>query len=327
MSTHNLFSIDIDLSYSDISGIYESPGVTQFEALTADAWITKIDVSQPLGSGIFHFKTDSLDAETAESDGSDLMVAFDVNALSNRISTALTNDTTTSPWADKIVINASNAGSTEYPVTSGTTSGVKTAADKTNGTNNVILHAVGNNDQDNTNLKKDLARYIAYQLTNGYSGLDIFQNETALVNAIATHLNEDVSTTITNQVNTTSNWTRPISEGGLAIDPNEAVNGAGSLGAGVSYNSSQLAASVIDGEKGSTDLGQFLQALVSNDSTSNADGEWTTVEIKKEHSFIFKLNFINIAKGTHHDTANHPTGGNNKVGDRSYLIKLVFPPA
>ena len=332
MSTHNLFTINVDLSYADISGIYETQSLTAFPGLEADAWIGKITTAGPLGDNIFYFKTDSLDAETADSTGTDLMVAFDVVQLANKIEGAISAASVA--WGEKVVVNKDTFDSdAQYVTLSGTTSGVRTEAVNDGGTNNTYLHAVGNLDQTNTELKKDLARYIAYQLTNGYSGLDIFNNETALVSTIKEHLEHEthgVNPLLETQIADTSNWTN---ESGLNISAVEAVSGL-PTGTGIAFSSSKLASSVIKGESdannqnsGSPDLGQFLQGLVTTDGIGDAESAWTSLNITTAHSFVIKLNFTNIAAVSHNATAENPSGGNNVVGNRSYLFKIEFPSA
>lgn len=333
MSTHNLFTINVDLSYADISGIYEAGGpAAAFPGLEADAWIEKIHTAGPLGDNIFYFKTDSLDAETSDSTGTDLMVAFNVVALANKIEGAIS--TASVNWGEKVVVNNDTFDAdAQYVTVAGTTSGVRVAAINDGGTNPTYLHAVGNTGQSNTQLKNDLARYIAYQLTNGYSGLDIFSNETALVSTIKTHLVDPVhgvNPLLKAQVADTSNWT---SASGLNISADEAVSGAPS-GTGIAFSSSKLASSVIKGESdandqasGSPDLGQFLQDLVTTDGIGDAVADWTSVNITTAHNFVIKLNFTNIAAGSHNASAENSSGGNNVVGNRTYLFKIEFPAA
>lgn len=182
MSTNLQLVINVDLSYADISGIYEPLPLEKVLAANANITLKGSDNLKYL-ERVFWFKTDSLDVSDNETN-SDLRVAVNSTAfaaaLQSCIDTGAINNLSQLPVVSQTPLpsNIINESGTEG------TQGIKTWQD---GAMPQIAGPVPGY-QNNNELKYDIVRYIAYQLTGGYTNSDIFSNESDLLSTVAEHL-------------------------------------------------------------------------------------------------------------------------------------------
>ena len=195
-----LGSITLDLSSSDISGIYPTLDVSVNELPKAHALLQGNDVLDL--SGVFWFKTDSIDVSNNDIDtGSDLQFAYNKIKFDKRISEAI--NALVSGGDGKAsslkVLNPTEAlgeltlkdnigpdGDIDISSAGTTTFGDLSFTGATGG-GGAFYNCLPSKNGDQT-LKKDIARFIAFKLTGGYSGTDIFRNESELLTVIATEL-------------------------------------------------------------------------------------------------------------------------------------------
>ena len=194
-----LGSITIDLSSSDISGIYPTLDVSVNELPNAHALLLgneDLDLS-----GIFWFKTDSIDVSNNDIGTSDLQFAYNKIKFDKRISEAINALVGAGGLASDLkVLNLSEADASGGVIknsvgpdsdidasSAGTTTFGDLSFTGATGGGGAFYHCLPSKSGDQT-LKKDIARFIAFKLTGGYSGTDIFTNELELVDAISTEL-------------------------------------------------------------------------------------------------------------------------------------------
>lgn len=363
--TMYLGTVTIDLSHADISGHYEAFDVSAVSVGRAHAQIDCSSATIDL-SGIFWFKSDSIDVSNADISTGDLRFAYNHTKLQDSIGNAINNfnadvgnllvyaftdASQNSEYVgrcDSINIDATrnHAGATRTE-----NDGSERFGDLgtlTIGISGAHYGALPGNG-DNLYLAEDIARFIAFKLTGGYSMTDIFSNEAQLKSRIRTHLN-DASNGVIYQL---KNNLVPDSVGanethddfyewewGTSLHPTVAVGNGSPI-----EDSFNLTEAVIAYMRNASDLGQYLvnQAVHAYDHIDNAYGinknildasgqatavlPWTPLTITREIKIAIKLVFNNIAASSHSGAGasggpGDLAGGNNVVGSRSYMITM-----
>ena len=333
-----LGTVTVDLSSADISGIYPTLDTSQPSLPSAHAEIiggNTLDLS-----GVFWFKTDSIDISDNETQ--DLRFAYNKTLLDKRISMALgdignASDLTVKKSTDSNLLTDGNGNVVVGKAcTHIGQAGFGDLGTTTIGNGGAHYHALPTgNSTATTKLKEDIARFMAFKITGGYSSSDIFDNEKELIDTIASHLDGThpdsvgvVSRIENNLVHETSvnyqdkeQWTPSDSAGkyGRAPPPSDTDGSKES-------NQPNLTEAVIDYLRRNSnntprvDLGQYLvnQARHANtlgwadvsgisDISTNSTGNlgWCPITMDSARngnasiSIVLKLIFLNIGKQTH----------------------------
>lgn len=371
-----LGTVTVDLSHVDISASYAQLDIDVPQVGTAHAQIKGLETLDL--SGVFWFKTDSLDVsnnDEASNPITDFKVAYNKTLFDYRISLALQGlEAKASELTVLRTPTISEAGqhcdSICFDATNSATSGPKgtdpwtqdlhdrfgNMGTRTIGNNGAHFNALPNGDADyndgsnNALLGKDIARFIAFKLTGGYPGTDIFSNESELLERINHYIDISNSSVGSGLYENIENNFVPAP----AITYNDELRWGDGTSSPPSDNSGVLVGDssdnftevIIDYFRRSIngdvndhdiDLGQYLIRQASHyGSITDASGDnaasipWTPLTMDAsagDINVVIKVVFTHIAEGTHNGNQTvgngGVAGGNNIVGSRSYLISLT----
>jgi len=148
----------------------------------------------------------------------------------------------------------------------------------------------------NQEIKHDVVRHLAFQITGGYAAADIFDNETALVDSVATQ-DSDVETQISSSLASVSG-TKLFSD--LQSADAAFARAAKNLYAANVNDTTRLGAIYTDFE---TDSYQ-------NDTNNSANLRFNAGDV-----ISMRINYVPFSR--------NPTGNNANIDDRSY--RVLFP--
>ena len=265
MSTNLQLVINVDLSYADISGIYEALPVEQVLAANANITLKGSNNLKYL-ERVFWFKTDSLDVSDNDTT-TDLRVAVNSTAFAAALQSCIdTGEVTELSELPVVFQTPSPANIKDESGTQGT-QGITTWQ---SGAMPQIAGPVPGYQQKNQ-LKYDIVRYIAYQLTGGYTNSDIFSNENELLSTVAGHLDSSdagVLKTVVDQLGTDTTTQ------GSYSDP-DASNNFSKIVAAVKDNDSAAAGSAGYNEMQSHKPWEYVGVTNAPQAPGGTGGEFT----------------------------------------------------
>lgn len=184
------------------------------------------------------------------------------------------------------------------------------------GSLNQVVNSLPSSLFDNKELCKDLVRYISYQLTGGYSGTDIFRNETEMKNAVCNYIKDDV-TGIKNRIHE-----KIVNENSILEGVNDISNGT----PGTLFDTTTITKEILNKEFEEKINDMSFNNWLDASFNTNSGNIWERVILTNNVCLSIKILFKNIGAKYHYDGALNPTGGNRYIGHRSYLLKFNFLP-
>ncbi len=316
-----LYLGSVDINASAMTGaIYQIVGIDVDATPASNAKLTGADISL---NNIFYFKSDSLDVGDSDvAAGTDIRVFCNIKTLGDRIEAAI-NSIGAQVSNNTVLAADASTTSTDGLITSGTNGQYEGPMPHGSGT---------------ATFGKDIVRYMAWQLTNGYGYTDVFSNEDALLTSISNILNDGTDGVVEKLKLLVSTGTGLGAVDGSGCEADGSLPDAGP-GVGSTLEDSDIVGPVIKYFDTSDDWVQFLVDLSNNDT--DAETGWTPIPVTRTIKLNLRVVITDIA-GNHHDgttnrggaggagdgtsTAN-TGGGTNTIGDRSYTLQLTHTVA
>ncbi len=242
-------------------------------------------------SSVFYFKPSTLDI--SHNTTTNLKIAIHNNNLSLAFQNSFT---------DTCNLQVSTTGGTIDNDVSGS------------GSLNQVINSLPSGLFDNKELCKDIVRYISYQLTGGYCGVDIFSNETEMKNAVCNYIKDDV-TGIKNRIHE-----KIVNENSILEGVNDISNGT----PGTLFDTTTITKNILNKEFEEKINDMSFNNWLDASFNTNSANIWERVILTNNVCLSIKILFKNICAKYHYDGALNPTGGNRYIGHRSYLLKFHF---